>query len=322
LTSAIDVCIPAVQPRATPARVDRVPSGPPVSLTQVLHVVSVPDPDPLPDPDPRAPNTACWAAALVRLDTDGDGAASRGDMLRAIRRDRQLADMLRVPPRIKVHGPAGSAERGRRLARGVPLPCDAMQLLQAHGAACTLTRFEARSTSSCDLYNTPPSTPHPTPSLPPPRPHPNPHPSLPPPRPGRRRHVRSLPGCFLHHQPWRLRLCEPPGAVRLPVRPQGGAAGAPWDVAGGGAAAFGATAAFGAPAADRAIRWRQRARPRRECGAGFRRCAGASAGQWAAARAAAWPGIGGGGWRGGGWQRSRLSNKPDTLAAGSGHEPG
>lgn len=78
--------------------------GPP-SLTpaaQVQHLVSIPDPAPLPDPDLSHPEASRWAAMLQKLDVDGDGAVSRRDMLRAFRRDRQLADYLKMPPRIKV----------------------------------------------------------------------------------------------------------------------------------------------------------------------------------------------------------------------------
>jgi hypothetical protein len=69
---------------------------------QAQHVVAAPGPPPPPAPDPCAPDTQRWAATLSRLDADGDGAASRGDVLRAVRRDRQLADLLRLPPRIRV----------------------------------------------------------------------------------------------------------------------------------------------------------------------------------------------------------------------------
>jgi hypothetical protein len=39
---------------------------------------------------------------LAALDVGGDGVVSRRDMLLAFRRDRQLADHLKMPPRIKV----------------------------------------------------------------------------------------------------------------------------------------------------------------------------------------------------------------------------
>lgn len=39
---------------------------------------------------------------LTALDVNGDGVVSRRDMLLAFRRDRQLADHLKMPPRIKV----------------------------------------------------------------------------------------------------------------------------------------------------------------------------------------------------------------------------
>lgn len=39
---------------------------------------------------------------LAGLDVDGDGVASRKDLLLAFRRDRQLADHLRMQPRVKV----------------------------------------------------------------------------------------------------------------------------------------------------------------------------------------------------------------------------
>jgi hypothetical protein len=65
-------------------------------------MVPVPEEGPPPGPDPSHPDTPRWAALLRALDADGDGAASRRDMLVAFRRDRQLADHLRMPPRIKV----------------------------------------------------------------------------------------------------------------------------------------------------------------------------------------------------------------------------
>jgi hypothetical protein len=47
------------------------------------------------------------------LDSDKDGRISRRDMLKAFRRDRQLADHLRMPPRIKVR--ACCKQAGRRV---------------------------------------------------------------------------------------------------------------------------------------------------------------------------------------------------------------
>jgi hypothetical protein len=50
------------------------------------------------------------------LDSDKDGRISRRDMLKAFRRDRQLADHLRMPPRIKVR--QQMAPRAGRVAWG------------------------------------------------------------------------------------------------------------------------------------------------------------------------------------------------------------
>jgi len=69
---------------------------------QVQHLVCIPDPAPLPDPDPTLPDAPRWAALLRRMDADADGLVSRRDMLMAFRRDRQLADHLKMPPRIRV----------------------------------------------------------------------------------------------------------------------------------------------------------------------------------------------------------------------------
>lgn len=71
-------------------------------VPQVQHLVVAPDPDPLPEPDASHPEAQRWAALLRRLDVDGDGRASRRDMLVAFRRDRQLADHLRMPHEIKM----------------------------------------------------------------------------------------------------------------------------------------------------------------------------------------------------------------------------
>lgn len=79
--------------------------------TQAKHMVAVPDPCPLPEPDLSHPDAPRWALLLRSLDANGDGLCSRRDMLLSIRRDRQLADHLGMPPRIKVRVLYGQGRR-------------------------------------------------------------------------------------------------------------------------------------------------------------------------------------------------------------------
>jgi hypothetical protein len=65
-------------------------------------VVVPPAPVALPDQEASEASLGRLRKLLAALDVDGDGAASRRDMLLAFRRDRQLADHLKMPPRIKV----------------------------------------------------------------------------------------------------------------------------------------------------------------------------------------------------------------------------
>ena len=65
-------------------------------------IIEIPDPSPLPALDPCHPSLPRVRKMLGRLDMDEDGRVSRRDMLMAFRRDRQLADHLKMPPRIKV----------------------------------------------------------------------------------------------------------------------------------------------------------------------------------------------------------------------------
>lgn len=77
---------------------------------QVQHIVSLPPgPASLAEPDPSDPSLLRLRKMLAGLDVDGDGAASRRDMLLAFRRDRQLADHLKMPPRVKVSERTASA---------------------------------------------------------------------------------------------------------------------------------------------------------------------------------------------------------------------
>lgn len=76
---------------------------------QVQHIVAVPDPDPLSEPDPMDPVVPRLKKLLTGLDVDGDGVASRKDVLLAFRRDRQLADHLRMTPKVKVSAVSSNA---------------------------------------------------------------------------------------------------------------------------------------------------------------------------------------------------------------------
>lgn len=71
-------------------------------LLQVQHIVTVPDPNPMPEPELLDPVLPRISKLLAGLDADGDGVASRKDLLLAFRRDRQLADHLKMQPRVKV----------------------------------------------------------------------------------------------------------------------------------------------------------------------------------------------------------------------------
>jgi hypothetical protein len=71
----------------------------------VQHLVVVPAaPAVLPEGEASEASLARLRKLLAALDVGGDGVASRRDMLMAFRRDRQLADHLKMPPRIKVGG--------------------------------------------------------------------------------------------------------------------------------------------------------------------------------------------------------------------------
>ncbi|KAF8063013.1 hypothetical protein HT031_003852 [Scenedesmus sp. PABB004] len=68
---------------------------------QEHRLVAVADAHAPPQPDPADPRLARARALLAGLGVGRDGAASRRDMLAAFRRDRQLADHLRMPHRVK-----------------------------------------------------------------------------------------------------------------------------------------------------------------------------------------------------------------------------
>eukprot|EP00879_Flechtneria_rotunda_P024004 GHRR01025425.1.p1 GENE.GHRR01025425.1~~GHRR01025425.1.p1 ORF type:complete len:314 (+),score=129.74 GHRR01025425.1:30-944(+) len=71
-------------------------------VPQVQHLVVVPDLHPVPEPDHTRPLMPRVRKMLAGLDVDQDGVVSRRDMLMAFRKDRQLADHLKMPPRVKV----------------------------------------------------------------------------------------------------------------------------------------------------------------------------------------------------------------------------
>lgn len=77
---------------------------------QVQHIVAVPDPTSLPEPDSMDPALPRLRKLLAGLDVDQDGVASRKDLLLAFRRDRQLADHLKMQPRVQVGLCLGSSQ--------------------------------------------------------------------------------------------------------------------------------------------------------------------------------------------------------------------
>lgn len=98
LPRASRCCIAARFPGASAwLQLISIPVLPPAQ--QLVQVVASQE---APTLDTAEPAVARAAKLLAALDSDADGRVSRRDMLLAFRRDRQLADHLRMPARIRV----------------------------------------------------------------------------------------------------------------------------------------------------------------------------------------------------------------------------
>ncbi|WIA19886.1 hypothetical protein OEZ85_005786 [Tetradesmus obliquus] len=92
-------------------------------VPQVQHLVAVPvPPAALPEGEASEASLGRLRKLLTALDVNGDGVVSRRDMLLAFRRDRQLADHLKMPPRIK----AGDGSFDKFLSRFIAINSDGL----------------------------------------------------------------------------------------------------------------------------------------------------------------------------------------------------